>query len=848
MSFRIALLSFLAGSLIVAGVSTAGAAVQHPRVRGTIAAPVADLLVTKSAPVSAAAGANITYDVTVFNNGPDGATNIILTDPLPEGLTFISETQNSGPAFSCVTPAVGTGGTITCTIAALALDVTADFTIVANIPAAAPPGTTFTNIATVSSDTDPNEENDSSAAATTVPQPEADLSVSKLGPDSAAVDADVVYSITLNNSGPSDAQSVTLNDPLPAPMTFVSLNQTSGPAFSCSTPVVGASGTVTCTIGVFITGASATFTLTGHIPPGTAPGTVFNNSATATSPTFDPDTDNNTGLTGLTVTNVDLAITKSGPATATAGQPISWTITASSPGTGTAQNVTITDSLPPGTTFLSLVQSSGPAATCSTPPVGSNGTITCSLATFAPAASVTFTLNAVVNVSVPAGSVLSNTASIGNTNGDANAANNTSTSSASVIAFADLVLTKSGPPAVTAGMTATYTITLTNNGPSDAAIVSLTDLVPANTTFASITQTGTPLFTCSTPAAGGTGTVSCSSGVFPVAATVTFTLTLNVSPAAANGSSLTNTATATSAATDPTPGNNSASSTATVVTSADLSITKTAPAATTTGSNLTYLINITNSGPSDGAGVVLTDVIPPNTTFVSESQTGGPAFTCTNPAAGAAGTVSCTLGSLPNGASASFNLVVNVQTSAPAGPLSNTATVSAATTDPNPANNSATATTTVAVAVADVSISKTAGAGPFGTGRPVTYTIAVANAGPTAATNVVVSDVLPAGTTFTSATPTQGSCSGTTTVTCTLGTLAGGGSATISLVVTLPAAAGPVSNTATVTATEADPNPANNTSTATINAIPAANIPTLSPFVLLLLAMALAMAGVTARQ
>ena len=150
----------------------------------------------------------------------------------------------------------------------------------------------------------------------------------------------------------------------------------------------------------------------------------------------------------------------------------------------------------------------------------------------------------------------------------------------------------------------------------------------------------------------------------------------------------------------------------------------------------------------------------------------------------------------------------------------------------------------VVVASADMSITKSVNGGPpFPAGANINYTISVVNSGPGAASSVAVTDVLPAGTAFVSATPSQGSCSGTTTVTCAVGALANGGSATISLVVTTALTPGVVSNTATVTAAEVDSNPANNSSSATINTINPSLIPVASWWVLMALSGVLALLG-----
>jgi uncharacterized repeat protein (TIGR01451 family) len=850
MPFRRSFFGFITGIVMLAVLAPSAHAARKPGVHGAPPVPTADLFVLKSGPSSAAAGTDVSYDLTIQNGGPDPADTATLTDQIPPGMTFVSYTQNNGPAFLCSAPMPGAGGTITCSMATLANGASANFTFVFNIPLMTAPGTDFTNVASASTTTfDPTDENNSAATSTTVSGlMEADLGVTKSGPNVAAPDTDVAYTITVTNAGPDPAQMVTLDDTLPGTMTFVSLTQNSGPAFSCTTPMAGTGGTVSCSGATLNSGAVATFTLVGHIPSGTASGTFYSNTSTVMTTTNDPNSDNNSDVTGLTVTTIDVSINKTGPAMATAGGPIAWTLTASNVGSGNALNVTISDTLPSGTTFVSLIQNSGPAAMCSTPGAGQGGTITCSIAMLNTAASADFTLNASIDPSVAAGSTLSNTATVTVGNDDVNGANDSSTANTTIAGSADLAVVKSGPATVNAGSNLTYTVTLTNSGPSAAANVSLTDAVPANTTFVSETQTAGPTFSCTAPAMGATGTITCTAATFAVGATATFQIVVQASPAVANGTTIGNTANVTSTTPDPSMGNNSSTANTATTSSADLSAVKTGPAAASGGTNVSYGITVTNSGPSNASTVALTDTLPANTVFISMNVNSGPVFTCMNPPMGSPGMVNCTIATMPAGATTSFTLTVHVDPMTPTGPLANTASVSSTTTDPVPGNNSSTATINISSAIADLAITKTAAPPPYGTGLPLTYTIAVANAGPNPATSVVVNDILPAGTTFVSATPSQGSCSGTTTVICSLGTIANGANATITLTVTLPAAQGPVSNTATVTSANPDPDPANNTSTSNIAVIPAAAIPTLSTTVLLLMAVAFAAMGVFMRR
>ncbi|MDG4556634.1 MAG: DUF11 domain-containing protein, partial [Candidatus Contendobacter sp.] len=162
---------------------------------------------------------------------------------------------------------------------------------------------------------------------------------------------------------------------------------------------------------------------------------------------------------------------------------------------------------------------------------------------------------------------------------------------------ADLSVTKiDSPDPVTAGTNLTYTITANNAGPNTAASVSLSDTLPADTTFESVSVPGG--WSCSTPAVGAGGTLTCSIASLSALANATFTLVVAVSPSVANGTVLSNTATLSSTTTDPDPGNNSATATTTVANSADLAITKTDGVANATpGGSVTYTIVASNAGP-----------------------------------------------------------------------------------------------------------------------------------------------------------------------------------------------------------------------------------------------------------
>ena len=232
----------------------------------------------------------------------------------------------------------------------------------------------------------------------------------------------------------------------------------------------------------------------------------------------------------------------------------------------------------------------------------------------------------------------------------------------------------------------------------------------------------------------------------------------------------------------------------------DLSITKTdLPDPVVAGTNLTYTLTVTNNGPSDATGVVATDTLPAGVTLVSATPSQG---SCT--------LTTCNLGNLASGASATVTIVVNVASSTACGStLTNSVSVTGNETDPNAANNTATANTAV-ICQTDLSITKNDSPDPIHTNTQLTYTISVSNDGPSDASGVAITDPLPTGVVFVSTTASQGSCTEASgTVTCNLGNLSSGDHATVSIVVK-PTLGGTITNTATVSGNETDPDNSNN--------------------------------------
>lgn len=258
------------------------------------------------------------------------------------------------------------------------------------------------------------------------------------------------------------------------------------------------------------------------------------------------------------------------------------------------------------------------------------------------------------------------------------------------------------------------------------------------------------------------------------------------------------------------------------VQTADFSVQKTASQSQIqVGQNVSFALAVHNAGPDAGAATV-SDALPSGLTFVSASAGSGGSCSGTAP-------VVCSWPSLAAGSTASATVVARA---AQAGTFTNTATTGSGpnTTDPASGNNSGSATVVVSsgpsTASADFSVTKTASAASVVQDAPLGFTLTVRNAGPDAAP-VSLTDALPAGVTFQSASATGGgTCSGTATIACNWTSVAANASVSVTLQ-TVPTASGTLTNTASVLAGAgaADPNPGNNSGSVSVTVTPVPSDP-----------------------
>ncbi len=714
-----------------------------------------NLTITKTDSVtSAVPGTSTPYTIGVSNAGPNDVTGLGVNDTPPAGMTFTSWTcaatagsacpaSGSGPIAASVT--VLSGGSVTFTvIAAIAASATGSITNTASL--ALPGSVIDTNPVTSASDTD-------------ILTPMADLAISKSdGVTSVNAGGTTTYTIVVSNGGPSDANGAVFTDPVVANLgvTSVSCGSPSGGAACPTAPnttiaLMQGSGIVIPTLPA---GGSVTFMVNATVAAG-ATGSITNTAnVAAPAGVTDPNLSNNSASDTDTVTLVaDLAIGKTdGVTSVNAGGTTTYTIVVSNGGPSAANAAVFTDPVVAnlGVTSVSCGSPSGGAA-CPTAP---NTTIALMqgsgivIPTLPAGGSVSFTVKA--TVAGNATGSLTNTANIAAPAGvtDPNLSNNSASDTDTVTLVADLAISKSdGVTSVVPGGTTTYTIVVSNNGPSNVTGATVTDVLPAaitSDTFTAVGSGGASGFTAS-----GSGNINDTVNL-PTGSTITYTLHANIASSATGTLVNTATVTAPSGVTDPNLSNNSATDTDTLTPQVTLAVVKTDGSLTyTPGGIATYTVTVTDTGASDAANVTVNDSLPPGVTLTANvTCIANGSANCGTVTGGIGGTSLGTTGAQVGtgmGNSLVFIAPVAFASDMTANPLVNTAM---ATDIASGATASGSDSDTPAPQVT-LAVVKTDGSLTYTPGGTATYTMTVTHGGLSDATDVTVSDSLPSGVTLT---------------------------------------------------------------------------------------------------
>ncbi len=612
------------------------------------------------------------------------------------------------------------------------------------------------------------------------------LEVTKV-PAKATVDSGEAdsYTITVKNTGSAPAREVAIADTLPAGMTYTAKTATASPSTGFSETSATSSG-MSWKIESIATGGTVKVTVPVGTEAGVAAGTKLTNQVAVSS--LEVTTPVDASGTVETETSADLAATKSiaaGASTIPGGQ-ITYRLAATNNGPSLAHSVVLTDTLPAGETYVS-----GPAG-CSV----AAGTVTCERAELASGATASYEI--VVAIASSVTGTIENSVHVTSATKDPKPSDNTASVSSEAHPSADLALVKTTlTPEVLDGQAARFRLTATNEGPSDAAEAKILDTLPAGLTYTSASG-------ASCVATGQQ--VTCTLG--SLAATASHSVEITV--AEAGPGRYLNEASVSSETPDPNPANNASDAGLVVLPAATLTLEKTAEAATVeVPGKVTYALTVHNHGPDAAQAVVVTDTLPVGESYVSDDAG------CSH----AGQTVTCALGELADGAAHTVHLVTEVSVALGAQKVTNHATVTSTTGDPEPGGTSAEASVQAGPA-ADVAIVKSAPA-TVQSGGQITWVLHVSNNGPSTASGVTTSDSLPSGSALVSAEPSQGSCTSALGVlTCELGILAAGAGAQVTIHANVLAGPGAIANTATVRAAQPDPEPANNSSSVSSDVLP----------------------------
>lgn len=630
----------------------------------------ADLALVQSVSTPTPAfGSNVTFTVTVSNNGPNNATGVVVSDPLPGGLTYVSD--DGGGAYDASTGLW--------TVGALANAASATLHVVASV--ASTDQQCDTAIITGVSPLDPNPANDSAMVCVLGPR-SSDLALAmSVSAPTVLVGAPLSYTITASNAGTDTAFSLNVAEQFPA---YPALN----PASFFASQGVYVPATGVWNIASLGKGGTATLTISLNAPNIAG---ALTDQADATSSENDPNTANNTASATTTVLS---------PATVTSTMTVAGSFI---PGTNVTYTVTLANSaaydqqnnpgsefnlvLPASLTLVSASASSGTAvATVPSNTVDWNGVVPAN-------GSITITIAGTINAGTAVGTVVS-AQGAANSDADGNGTNEvagltdnpavggaTDPTTFTVVSPAIASATKTVAGTFAPGGSVTYTVTVTNSGAAtqlDNPGHEFTDVLPAALNLVSASaSSGTAVATVATRtvtwdgsiAPGGSVTITISAtiaaGTPPGPVSNQGSVAFDADGNGTNESSAQTDDPGVAGAADPTV--------FTVVSPAVVSATKSVSGNFTPGGDVVYTIVLHNTGAGaqlDNPGNELTDVLPAALVLVSASASSGAAV-----ATVATRTVTWN-GSIAAGGTVTITINARIALPGTSGPVTNQGTVS----------------------------------------------------------------------------------------------------------------------------------------------------------------------------
>ena len=721
-------------------------------------------------------GDSVTFTVTVANAGPDTATNVAVADATAGRVSRM--TPGSLPVATVKT--IPARRRWRGRSRRLASGASVDLTFTATVQAPTGAANEYVNVAEVTAsdqfdpdstpDNDDGDQSEDDEDNASVTPEQADLSLTKFVSNSTPnVGDSVTFTVNVANSGPDSATNVAVTDVLPAGFTY-----DAGSIAGGDTQDDSGAPTLAWTIATLASGTSVNLTFTATVQAPTGAANEYLNVAEVTAADqFDPDStpDNDDGdqseddedNASVSPEQADVSLTKSvSDATPNVGDSVTFTVTVANAGPDAATNVAITDVLPAGFSY-----DAGSIAGGDTQDESGAPALSWTIASLASGGSVDLTFTATVQAPTGTAGEYLNVAEVTASdqfdpdstpdNDDGDQSEDDEDNASVTPEQADLSLTKTVSDAnPNVGDSVTFTQTLTNDGPDTATNIDVTDNLPIGFSYdAGSIAGGDSQDDSGAPALVWT-VASLASGV---SIDLTFTATVQAPTGAiAEYTNVVEVTASDQFDPDSTPdnddGDQSEDDEANTVSSpaaSDLSLTKFVSDSTpNVGDSLTFTLNVANSGPDTATNIAVADVLPAGFTYDAGSIAGGDAQDDS-----AAPALSWTIATLASGGSVNLTFTATVQ--APTGGANeylNVAEVTAADQfdpDSTPNNDDGDQSeddednTVVAPIAADLSLVKVVSDATPNVGDSVTFTVTVANAGPDTATNVAISDVLPAG-------------------------------------------------------------------------------------------------------